>query len=76
MVSNIQNRVIYSLEVEDIQRVCSEQCCRELTEEEIRLIENKVGDYFDWYETLLAVIQEVAPDAIGDPEDNYKNEAA
>lgn len=64
---------IYLLTVEDIRTVSSENCIRELTDEEIKLIEDKVGDYIHWYDALLAAIQEVAPDAIGDPED-YENE--
>lgn len=74
MMSDSLERIIYSLNVEDIQTVCSEQCHRELTEEEIKLVEAKVGDYIDWYEALLAAIQDVAPDAIGDSADDYEDE--
>lgn len=65
---------IYLLTAEDIRTVSSENCIRELTDEEIKLIEDKVGDYIDWYEALLFAIQEVAPDAIGDPEEDYEEE--
>lgn len=64
-------RQIYMLTVEDIRTVSSENCIRALTDKEIELIENKVGDYIDWYEALLAAINDVAPDAIGDPEEEY-----
>lgn len=62
---------IYLLTVEDIRTVSSENCIRELNDKEIKLIEDKVGDYIDWYEALLAAIKDVAPDAIGDPEEGY-----
>lgn len=70
MTAISRDHAIYILTTEDIQTVCSEECSRNLTEEEVRKVEGKVGDYIDWYEVILAAIQDIAPDAIGEPEDS------
>jgi hypothetical protein len=50
------DKIIYQLTVEDLQNVANDELSRNLTEEEIRLLENKMGDYIDWYEIISFVI--------------------
>lgn len=51
-------RIIYSINVEDVQNVAEQEFGRTLTEAEVNLIEDKVGDYFAWYDTLLMAIED------------------
>lgn len=55
--------ILYSINVEDVRQVVEEEGLRELTDDEVKRIGDKVGEYIDWHEALLTVIQEVAPDA-------------
>jgi len=43
---------IYSLNVEDVQTVAREELKRELSLEEIEIIERKIGNYINWYEII------------------------
>lgn len=52
-------KIIYSINIEDIQTVAEQELDRKLTEEELRLVENKLGDYVGWYEAILHAINEV-----------------
>ena len=61
---------IYSISVEDIRQVAEEEGLRELTDDEIKLVGDKVGDYIGWYDAVLMAIQDVAPDADRDSEEN------
>ncbi len=45
-------RIVYSLSVEDIQHVAQDVLERDLTEKEISLIEDSVGDYIDWFQAI------------------------
>ncbi|MFQ3599464.1 MAG: hypothetical protein SNJ55_10430 [Chloroherpetonaceae bacterium] len=49
-------KIIYQLTVEDLQNVANEELNRDLTEEEIKLLEDKIGDYIDWYEIISSAI--------------------
>ena len=42
------DEIVYSICVEDLQTVASEHLSRPLTDKEIGLIENKLGDFIDW----------------------------
>lgn len=55
-------RIIYSLNVEDIQRVANDELARDLTADEIKMVEEKVGDYISWYDAIALVIEEVITD--------------
>ena len=54
-----RNRIVYSINVEDLQTVAEEELERELTDEEIKLVENRLGDYIDWYGTIAMVLDEL-----------------
>lgn len=49
-------KIIYSINIEDIQNVAEQELERKLTAKELRLVENKVGDYINWYEATLNAI--------------------
>jgi hypothetical protein len=50
------DKIIYQLTVEDLQNVANDELSRDLTEEEIKLLENKIGDYIDWYNIISMAI--------------------
>ena len=49
-------KIIYSINIEDIQNVAEQELERKLTAKELRLVEDKVGDYINWYEAILNAI--------------------
>jgi len=50
------SKIIYSINNEDAQNVAEQEIGRKLTETELKVIENKIGDYIDWYEVLNNII--------------------
>ena len=46
-------RVIYSINVEDLQTVTQEELGRELSPDEVLIIEQRVGDFIDWYGAIV-----------------------
>lgn len=46
------NRIVYSINVGDIQEVANQVLERDLTKEEVVLVENSVGDYLDWFQAI------------------------
>jgi hypothetical protein len=52
-------KIIYSINIEDVQNVAEQELERKLTAKELRLVEKKVGDYINWYEAILNAINEV-----------------
>ena len=61
-------QIVYSLTIEDIRNVVAQEGLRELSDEEIREIEDKFGDEIDWYECILSAIQRVVPKISGNRE--------
>ncbi len=54
------DKVVYQLTVEDLQHVAEECIERELTESEIKLLEEIIGDHIDWFGTIQnAIIQNI-----------------
>ena len=53
--------IVYSLIKEDLQTVSNEVLNRDLTTEEVTLLESKIGDYIDWYDSIENAIQELIP---------------
>jgi len=56
MTTENLDKTIYQLTVEDLQNVANEVLERELTENEINLLEEKIGDYIDWYDIIHSAI--------------------
>ena len=52
-------KIIYSINTEDVQNVTEQELERKLTAKELRLVEKTVGDYINWYEAILNAINEV-----------------
>ena len=52
------NKIIYSINIEDAQKVADEILNRKLTTEELEIIENEVGDYISWFEAIEEVIKQ------------------
>jgi len=51
-----KEKIIYSLNVEDVQTVAKQELGRELLPEEIEVVEEEIGDYINWYEIILSTI--------------------
>ena len=52
------SKVIYSINIEDVQTVAEEELGRKLNRNELKIVEDKIGDYIDWHEAILAAINE------------------
>ena len=52
MESSGNERIVYSINVNDIQEVANEFLERDLTEEEVVLVEDSLGDYIDWFQAI------------------------
>ena len=55
---NKESKVIYSVNVEDLQTVAEQELERELTDEEIKDVEKRLGDYIDWYGAIASTLNE------------------
>ena len=53
--------IVYFLTKEDLQTVSNEVLNRDLTTEEVTLLESKIGNYIDWYDSIENAIQELIP---------------
>jgi hypothetical protein len=53
-----KNKIIYSINIEDVQNVAQQELGRYLTVEELRIIEDKIGDQFDWYGAIASVLDQ------------------
>lgn len=46
-------KIIYSINIEDVQNAAEQELERKLTAKELRLVEKKVGNYINWYEAIV-----------------------
>ena len=53
--------IIYFLTKEDLQTVSNEVLNRDLTTKEVTLLESKIGNYIDWYDSIENAIEELIP---------------
>ncbi len=51
------SKIIYSINIEDVQNVAAEELGRELSEKELKIVEDKIGDCIDWYSAIEFAIQ-------------------
>lgn len=58
MENDSDDRIVYSINVADIQEVAQQVLERRLTEDEIVLVERSVGDYIDWSQAIENSIRE------------------
>ena len=49
-------RVIYSLCIADIQAVAEEEYGRRLTKDELDVVEEELGDYIQWHDSIYWAI--------------------
>lgn len=54
-----EKKIIHSINIEDVQNVAEQELERKLTKEELRLVEDKLGDYVGWYEAILHAMNEL-----------------
>ena len=54
-----KDKVIYNITISDIQEVADQELDRELSPEEIELVQNRVGDYIPWYDAISLAINEM-----------------
>jgi hypothetical protein len=59
-----KDRIIYSIAVEDIFTVAKEVLRRRPTLEEVKFVEDKIGDYINWYDTIDDLLSEAASEKI------------
>ena len=52
MKSDGNDRIVYSINVSDIQEVANQVLERDLTKEEVILVEDSVADYIDWFQAI------------------------
>ncbi|MBI2469746.1 MAG: hypothetical protein HYV59_00680 [Planctomycetes bacterium] len=52
------SKIIYSLNIEDAQNVAKEELGRKLTKKELKIVEDQVGNYIDWYQVIDFAIQD------------------
>lgn len=64
-----KDHLIYTLNVEDIRQVLTDEGLGDLNDDELRLVEDKLGDLVPWYELILSAIYEAVPELSN--EDNF-----
>lgn len=55
-------RIVYSINVEDLQNVANDELSRDLNADEIKTIEDRLGDYIPWYDAIILAIGDVIND--------------
>ncbi|WP_315100166.1 hypothetical protein [Capnocytophaga sputigena] len=53
--------IVYFLTKEDLKKLSNEVLNRDLTTEEVTLLESKIGNYIDWYDSIENAIEELIP---------------
>ncbi len=54
-----RNKIIYSLCIGDIQDVAEDNLNRKLTEDELKKVVDRVGDYISWYDAIEFTLSEL-----------------
>lgn len=52
MKNDSDDRIVYSINVGDIQKVAKQVLERDLTKKEVVLVEESVGDHIDWFQAI------------------------
>jgi hypothetical protein len=58
MNSDTGKEIFYSMNIEDIHEVSEEVLNRRLTEKEIALVKESVGEYIDWFQAIENAIKQ------------------
>jgi hypothetical protein len=71
------SKIIYSINIEDVQNVAEEELGRKLSKKELEIIEDKLGDYIDWYSAIEIAIRNeklnLGKNAASDRQKNLKH---
>lgn len=51
-----KNKIIYSINIEDVQNVALQEYGCKLTDGELNIVADRLGDYLDWSEAIASVI--------------------
>jgi len=54
-----KEKIIYSINIEDVQNVANQDLDRDLNDDELKLIEDKIGDYIDWFGAISNAISDL-----------------
>jgi hypothetical protein len=54
----MKKKIIYSINIEDVQSVAEQEIGRDPTLDELKIVADKIGDQFDWYGSINAVLDE------------------
>ncbi len=54
-----EDEIVYSLNIEDIQTVATEEFGRELTDDEVAKVRDLIGEYINWYDAIFHSIREI-----------------
>ncbi len=46
------NKIVYSINLDDIKNVAQEEFGRDPTDREIKFVENRLYNYIDWYNAI------------------------
>ena len=52
MKKDSNKKIVYSINVSDLQEVANQVLERDLTQKELFLVEESVGDYIDWFQAV------------------------
>ncbi len=52
-----KDKIVYSLCIADIQEVAEDELCRKLTDDELKKVIDKMGDYISWYDSISNTFQ-------------------
>ena len=52
MKKDDNKKIVFSINISDIQEVANDVLERDLTKKEIALVEESVGDYMDWFQAI------------------------
>ena len=55
------DEIVYSINVEDLQDVASDHIERRLTDEEIELVKDRIGDFIDWNQAIMNAVDFALP---------------
>ena len=53
-----REQIIYSITVEDVQRIARQELGREVTDNELKLVEEKLGDQLDWFGAIATILEQ------------------
>ncbi len=56
-----RNKIIYSINISDVQTVAEQELERNLTQEELKLVveATQSDDYFGWYDGIVRIFQKL-----------------